>query len=98
MPRWSNDGTNIYFLSTRTGSAQVWRLPLNGGEAVQITDYPLDVGTYRLSRNGDYIAVSMAVFKDCADLKCSREKLDANGKKKVSARSFDELMVRHWDT
>jgi dipeptidyl aminopeptidase/acylaminoacyl peptidase len=98
MPRWSNDGANIYFLSTRTGSMQVWRLPLNGGEAVQITDYPLDVGTYRLSRNGDYIAVSMAVFKDCADLKCSRERLDANGKKKVSARSFDELFVRHWDT
>jgi dipeptidyl aminopeptidase/acylaminoacyl peptidase len=98
MPRWSNDGANIYFLSTRTGSMHVWRLPLNGGEAVQITDYPLDVGTYRLSRNGDYIAVSMAVFKDCADLKCSRERLDANGKKKVSARSFDELFVRHWDT
>ena len=98
MPRWSSDGANIYFLSTRTGNTQVWRLPLNGGEAVQITDYPLDVGTFRLSRDGKYIAVSMAVFKDCPDLKCSRERLDASSKKKVSALSFDGLFVRHWDT
>jgi dipeptidyl aminopeptidase/acylaminoacyl peptidase len=96
-PRWSRDGANIYFLSSRTGSTQVWRLPLNGGEAVQITDYPLDLGTFRLSPNGERIAVSMAVFKDCPDLKCTREKLDAAGKNKVTARRFDALFVRHWD-
>ena len=37
-PRWSADGTSIYFLSSRAGSMQIWRLPLAGGEAVQITD------------------------------------------------------------
>ncbi len=98
LPRWSNDSENIYFLSTRTGSAQVWRLPLNGGEAVQITDYPLDVETFRLSPKGEFIAVSMGVFKECTDLACSREKLDASSKSKVSARSFDALFMRHWDT
>ncbi len=41
--------TSIYFLSTRSGSSQVWRLPLAGGEAMQVTDYPLDVGTFRFS-------------------------------------------------
>ena len=28
-PRWAPDGKAIYFLSTRSGSAQVWKLPLD---------------------------------------------------------------------
>ena len=79
-PRWSVDGTSIYFLSSRTGSQQIWRLPLSGGEAVQITDYPLDVGTLPASREWRRASrSSMEVFPDCADLKCTRERLDASG-------------------
>ena len=58
-------------------ATQVWRLPLAGGEAVQITDYPLDVGTFRFSPDGERIALAMDVFPDCADLKCTRDRLDA---------------------
>ena len=76
----------------------MWRLPFGGGEAVQITDYPLDVGSFGFSRDGERIAVSMEVFRDCDDLKCTRERLDAAAANKVSARSFDRLFVRHWDT
>ena len=35
--RWSRDGKWIYAGSTRTGRLEVWRLPSNGGAAVQIT-------------------------------------------------------------
>ncbi len=97
-PRWSVDGTSIYFLSSRTGDTQVWRLPLNGGEAVQITDLPLDVGSFRFSPDGERIALSLEVFRDCEDLKCTRDRLDAAAKNKVTARSYDGLFVRHWDT
>lgn len=97
-PRWEVNGTSVYFLSSRTGSQQIWRLPLTGGEAVQITDYPLDVGTFRFSNGGGRIALSMEVYPDCADVKCTRERLDAVGKKKESGRIFDSLFVRHWDT
>jgi dipeptidyl aminopeptidase/acylaminoacyl peptidase len=97
-PRWSMDGTSIYFLSARGGSTQIWRLPLSGGEAVQITDYPLDVGSFKMSSGGGRIALGIDVFQDCADLKCTRERLDANTKNKSSARSYDELLMRHWDT
>jgi dipeptidyl aminopeptidase/acylaminoacyl peptidase len=96
-PRWAIDGTSIYFLSSRTGSQQVWRLPLNGGEAVQITDYPLDVGTFRFSSGGGRIALAMEVFQDCADLKCTRDRLQAAGESKVSGRTYDSLFIRHWD-
>lgn len=97
-PRWSVDGTSIYFLSSRTGATQVWRLPFNGGEAVQITDYSLDVGTFKFSNDGQRMALSMEVFPDCEELKCTRDRLDAAAKNKVSARSFDRLLFRHWDT
>jgi dipeptidyl aminopeptidase/acylaminoacyl peptidase len=97
-PRWQADGSSVYFLSSRTGSQQIWRLPLAGGEAVQITDYPLDVGTFRFSYGGGRIALSMEVYPDCVDPKCTRERLDAAGKKKESGRIFDSLFVRHWDT
>jgi dipeptidyl aminopeptidase/acylaminoacyl peptidase len=96
-PRWGIDGTSIYFLSSRTGSQQIWRLPLTGGEAVQITDYPLDVGTFRLSSGNGRVALTMEVFRDCADLKCTRDRLDAAAKNKATGRIFDSLFVRHWD-
>jgi dipeptidyl aminopeptidase/acylaminoacyl peptidase len=37
-PRWSPDGKTLAFLSTRDGNtAQIWLLPLNGGEATVLT-------------------------------------------------------------
>jgi Tol biopolymer transport system component len=36
-PSWSHDGRWIYFDSARGGQQQVWRIPSNGGEAVQVT-------------------------------------------------------------
>lgn len=37
MPRWSPDGRWLAFLSDRSGSMQVYVLPLNGGEARQVS-------------------------------------------------------------
>ena len=36
-PRWSRDGRRLAFLSTRDGSAQVWRLDARGGEPRKLT-------------------------------------------------------------
>ena len=36
-PRWSPDGRFLAFLSNRSGSSQIWLLPLEGGEAQQLT-------------------------------------------------------------
>ena len=36
-PYWSHDGKWIYFSSTRSGREEIWKMPSNGGEAVQIT-------------------------------------------------------------
>jgi dipeptidyl aminopeptidase/acylaminoacyl peptidase len=97
-PEWSPAGDAIYFLSGRSGSSQVWRLPLSGGEASMVTSLPVDVETFRLSPTGDRLAMSLSVYRDCADLACTKARADDQGKTKASGRVFDRLFVRHWDT
>ena len=97
-PRWAPDGLGLYFLSSRGGSSQVWYLALAGGEPQQVTTLPLDVGSFEVSPRGDRLAVSMEVFPDCADLKCTVDRQAALGKQKASGLIYDQLFVRHWDT
>jgi dipeptidyl aminopeptidase/acylaminoacyl peptidase len=97
-PRWAPDGLGLYFLSSRGGSSQVWYLALSGGEPQQVTTLPLDVGSFEVSPRGDRLAVSMEVFADCADLKCTVDRQAALGKQKASGKVYDQLFVRHWDT
>jgi len=37
VPVWSNDGRWVYFTSTRTGRAEIWRVPAGGGAEEQLT-------------------------------------------------------------
>ncbi|HEX4618589.1 MAG TPA: S9 family peptidase [Steroidobacteraceae bacterium] len=97
-PRWAPDSRTIYFLSERSGSSQVWRLSPASGETRPVSDYPLDVGSLRVSPRGNVLALSMAVFPDCADLACTRSRLTAQEKDKASGRTYQRLFVRHWDT
>jgi Tol biopolymer transport system component len=39
MASWSRDGKWIYFESDRSGVFQIWKAPLAGGTAVQVTDH-----------------------------------------------------------
>ncbi|HEY1149935.1 MAG TPA: S9 family peptidase [Pseudoduganella sp.] len=97
-PEWSTNGDAIYFLSGRSGSTQVWRLPLAGGEAVKVTDTPVDVEAFKVSPKGDRIALSFAVYRDCADLACSKKREDDKAKNKATGKLYNEMFVRHWDT
>ena len=97
-PRWAPDGRTLYFLSTRSGSSQVWRLSLAGGEALRVTEYPLDVGSLKVSPDGNRIAIGMSVLPDCPDLRCTREKLAEREKSKATGRVYDKLFIRQWDT
>ncbi len=94
---WAPDGSGVYFLSSRTGVAQVWYLPVTGGEAAQVTRLPLDVGGFRLSPRGDRLLLAIEVFPDCADLDCTRKRLDEQKAAKRHGQRYDQLFVRHWD-
>ncbi|MFT3714134.1 MAG: S9 family peptidase [Archangium sp.] len=98
---WSNDGTALYFLSARSGSNQVWRIPVDGGESAQVTRLPLDVDSFRITPNGETLIFSSEVFPDCdpaTQLECTQKRLEERAKKKTSAQVYDSLMFRHWDT
>jgi dipeptidyl aminopeptidase/acylaminoacyl peptidase len=88
----------IYFLSTRSGSSQVWKIARTGGEAVQVTELPLDVGSMALSPDGVSLAVSMEVFPDCPDLQCTVDRLREEEERVSSGVLYDRLFIRHWDT
>ena len=91
------DGTTVYFISSKSGSDQVWRQPIAGGTAQQVTSYPLDVGSFKLAPDGHALAVSMDVFTDCNDLACTKQRLDAADASKVKGVLYDKLFIRHWD-
>ncbi len=97
-PSFSPDGAFVYFLSPKSGSMQVWRQAVAGGEPQQVTAFALDVGSYKLSPSGQELAFSLEVFTDCANVACTKERLDAKAASKASGQLYDSLFVRHWDT
>src|ERR1035441_3905339 len=96
---WSGDGRFIYYLSDRGGSTQVWRSGPEG-ELLQITNLPLDVGSFRVSPKADRLLVSLEVFADCADLACTKQRLVAAARNTAHGHGvlYDRIFARHWDT
>jgi acylaminoacyl-peptidase len=100
-PRWSPDGNAVFFLSSRSGSAQVWRTDLSaapvGTAPTQVTKLPVPVGAFRVAPDGATLVVSLAVFPDCETPACTKQRLDARKGQKASGQVYDKLFVRHWD-
>ena len=98
-PTFSPDGKSVYFLSAKSGSQQLYVMPAGGGEPKQVTDYPVDVGGYKLSPDGKRVALAVELFVDCkADLDCTKKRLDDTAARKSSGVLYDKIFVRHWDT
>ncbi len=103
-PRWAPDGQSLYFLSSRSGSSQVWRLPLGGasaaGDPVQVTHLPLDVANLTVSPDGARLAFSLEVYPDCPTVACTQERLDRKAKEKSSGQLYAGGVgfFRHWDS
>lgn len=97
-PQWSPDGRWIYFLSTRSGGSQVWRIAPAGGEAEPVTKVPLDVNGFRLFPDGRRLVLAMDVWPEAKSLAESVAKDEAKAKEKSTAQVYDSLLFRHWDT
>jgi dipeptidyl aminopeptidase/acylaminoacyl peptidase len=97
-PRWGSDH-NLYFLSTRSGSAQVWQLNQNGGDAQPVTKLPLDVGAFLMAPDRKHVVVAMDVFPEFGnDLAANKKRMEEVAAKKTSGVIYDQLFIRHWDT
>lgn len=102
-PCWSPDSAHLVFLSSRSGSSQVWGVKATGGEdaVYQLTDLPLDVESLRWSPTGEYLSFSASVYLDCPAEQMFQCTADKN--KEVEARGpntgfvYTSLYVRRWD-
>jgi hypothetical protein len=54
----------VAFLSNRSGSSQVWTIAIDGGEAVQLTKYPIDVSNLKNNAAQSMLLISCAVYPD----------------------------------
>ena len=97
-PRLAKDGTAVYFLSDKSGSQQIHRIALAGGEDVQISALPLDVNGFAFAPDGKTLAVALEVYPDCATIACSKDKNDLAAANPSSGVVYERLFIRHWDT
>ena len=96
--QWSSDGSQIYFLSERSGNPQVWRIAPSGGGAAQVTRLPLEVGSFRISPKGDRLLVSLETFVDCVDLACTADRLRKSQNHIATGVLHERVFARHWDS
>ncbi len=98
-PAFSPDGKSVYFLSSNSGTSQLYVIPVTGGKPRQLSNFALDVGGFQLSPDGLRVAFSAEAFVDCgSDLICTKKRLDAREASAETGVVYDRMFVRHWDT
>lgn len=95
-PRWCRDG-GLYFLSTRGGSSQIWRIDPRGGEAEQVTFLDLDVNGFMVSPALQGFLLAMEVYPGLG-ITGTLEKDAQKAADPATGMVYDELMFRHWDS
>ena len=89
--RWRPDGKKIGFLSTKSGSMQLWEMDINGNQLVQVTSFDQPIGNFDYAPDMKHISFTM-------DIKIDPTTQDQYPDlPKTSARIINDLMYRHWD-
>jgi dipeptidyl aminopeptidase/acylaminoacyl peptidase len=98
-PVFAPDGTSLLFVSDRGEGSQLYLLPIGGGEAKALTEFPLGLSNPVWSSDGKWIAVQAEVYPECgADADCNEKIVDAMDAGPLNARMTDVLLYRHWVT
>lgn len=96
-PAFSPDGRRLYFLSSKSGKSQLWFMDLPSGQPVQASDTLANIDGFRIAPNGQRIAIWGTVAQSCARFGCEGN-ADTARQGTGSARVYDEMFVRHWDS
>ena len=93
-PAFSPDEATLYYLSDASGDNQLWRVPLTGGDPVQLTKAAGGLSGFLLSPAGDKVAL-------WADRPVGAKTIDdvkpATPPGAGTGRVYDQLFARHWD-
>jgi len=107
-PEFSPDSRYIYFSSERSGKPNLWRIPVDGGEAEMLTDWKGEIGAFHVSPDGKWVAFA-GMSPRADEEKAKKEKrdfrvIDENPKNfslwliTAEANSEGQRPVRHFDT
>jgi dipeptidyl aminopeptidase/acylaminoacyl peptidase len=102
-PRWSPDGKKLAFLSAKDGSTQIWVADFDSatgaitGEAKKVTSISTEADGEQWSPDGNWLLFTSAVYPDCKDDACNKQRDEEQAKSQVKARIFTELFYRHWN-
>src|SRR6266850_2156434 len=97
--RWSPNGKSIAFISTRSGSMQLYVMNADGsGSPKPITNISSDVDGIVWAPDGRSIAFTAEVYPDCKDDGCNAARDKTRGENPSKARIYDRLLYRHWSS
>ena len=102
-PRFSPDGKRLIWTSKATDPTQIWMCDFNS-EAGQLVGKPHQVTSISTgadggiwSPDGKNIVFVSAVYPDCKDDACNKQRDEELKKSKVKAKIFTKLFYRHWN-
>jgi dipeptidyl aminopeptidase/acylaminoacyl peptidase len=102
-PRFSPDGKRLIWTSKATDPTQIWMCDFDPG-AGQLVGKPHQVTSISTgadgaiwSPDGKNIVFVSAVYPDCKDDACNKQRDDELKNSKVKAKIFTKLLYRHWN-
>jgi dipeptidyl aminopeptidase/acylaminoacyl peptidase len=102
-PRFSPDGKRLVWTSKATDPTQIWMCDFDSGGGVlvgkphQVTDISTGADGGIWSPDGKNIVFVSAVYPDCTDDACNKQRGEELKKSKVKAEIFTRLFYRHWN-
>src|SRR5437868_9616641 len=102
-PRFSPDGKRLIWTSKATDPTQIWMCdfePESGqlvGKPRQVTSISTGADGAIWSPDGKNIVFLSAVYPDCRDDACNKQRDEELKKSKVKAKVFTRLLYRHWN-
>ncbi len=101
-PRFSPDGKCLIWTSKATDPTQIWMCDFDSGSGVlvgqphQVTEISTGADGGIWSPDGRNIVFVSAVYPDCKDDACNKQRDEELKKSKVKAKVFSRLFYRHW--
>jgi dipeptidyl aminopeptidase/acylaminoacyl peptidase len=102
-PRFSPDGKRLIWASKATDPTQIWMCDFDSesgalaGKPHQVTNISTGADGAIWSPDGKNIVFVSAVYPDCKDDVCNKQRDDDLKKSKVKAKIFTKLFYRHWN-
>jgi dipeptidyl aminopeptidase/acylaminoacyl peptidase len=102
-PRFSPDGKRLIWTSKATDPTQIWMGDFDPeagqlvGKARQVTSISTGADGGIWSPDGKNIVFVSAVYPDCKDDACNKQRDEELKQSKVKAKIFSRLFYRHWN-